>query len=340
LHKLGVEIYLHVFEYGRGKPKELERYCKQIFYYPRYSSIKSVLSKKPYAVKSRSNDTLVHNLKKIDGPILFDGLHATSPLIYENFKHRKIIVRTHNIEHLFYEGQSKSEKRIDKKVFFKTEAIKLKPYEDILHKADHILTISPFEQHYFSTKFNEKSIYIPVFHQNDSIKKLSGKGDFALYNGDLRISDNVKSALFLITVFKDIDYPLVVASSFNNTLIFNETIKHKNIEFILIKDGNHINSLIQKAQINVLPTFQKTGIKLKLINTLFNGRFCVVTHKMVEDTGLEELCEIGRTKEEFTEKILNLIDKNFNNELIIQREQALQAFNTKINAQKIIELLY
>lgn len=283
---------------------------------------------------------MVLNLKKINAPILFDGLHTTFPLIYENFKHRKKVVRAHNIEHLFYDGQSKSEKRIDKKVFFKTEAIKLKPYEDILHKVDYILTISPFEQQYFSTKFHKKSIYIPVFHQNNAIKKLSGKGDFALYNGDLRVSDNVTSTLFLISIFKEIDYPLVLASSFNNDLIFNETLKYKNIEFVLIKDGNHINNLIEKAQINVLPTFQKTGIKLKLINTLFNGRFCVVTNEMVEDTGLEELCEIGKTKEEFAEKILSLIDKNFDTKFIIPREQTLKIFDTETNAQKIIDLLY
>lgn len=340
LHELGVKIYLHVFEYGRGKPKELERYCKQVFYYPRYSSIKSIFSKKPYAVKSRSNNLLVLNLKKINAPILFDGLHATSPLIYENFKHRKKIVRAHNIEHLFYDGQSKSERRIDKKLFFKTETIKFKTYEEILHKVDYILTISPFEQQYFSTKFAERSVYIPVFHQNDTIKKISGKGDFALYNGDLRISDNIKSALFLIAIFKDLDYPLILASSFKNELIFNEVIKHKNIDFVLIKDGNHINNLIQSAQMNVLPTFQKTGIKLKLINTLFNGRFCVVTNEMVEDTGLEELCEIGKTKEEFSEKILRLTDKNFDKEFQLQREQALKIFDTKTNAQKIIDLLY
>ena len=31
LHKLGVKIILHTFDYGRGKPTELNNYCEEIF---------------------------------------------------------------------------------------------------------------------------------------------------------------------------------------------------------------------------------------------------------------------------------------------------------------------
>jgi len=340
LHKLGIKIYLHTFEYGRGKPKELDQFCEQVFYYERYSSVKSILSKLPYAVKSRSNDALVKNLKKLKAPIFFEGLHSTSPLISETFDDRKKMVRTHNIEHLFYEGQSKSERRIDKKLFFKTEAKKLKDYESVLHKADRILTISPFENNYFNAKFIDKAIYIPVFHQNTEVRELSNNGDFALYNGDLRLADNIKSVLFLIDIFKEIDYPLIVASSFKNDSIFNKIKKYTNIQYVVIEDGNHIIELLKKAQINVLPTFQKTGIKLKLINTLYNGRFCLVTTKMVEDTGLESLCEIASTKEEFTKKINELINTDYTNEITQRREEILKPFNVEANAKKMVELLY
>lgn len=51
--------------------------------------------------------------------------------------------------------------------------------------------------------------------------------------------------------------------------------------------------LIQEAHINLLPTFQNTGIKLKLLNALFNGRFCIVNSMMTEHTGLEKYCEIA-----------------------------------------------
>jgi len=340
LNELNVEIYLHTFEYGRGKPKELEQFCKQIFYYDRVSSIRSAFSKTPFIVKSRSSDKLVKALKKINAPILFEGLHTTYPLLTKSFDDRKTLVRAHNIEHLYYEGLSKSEKRIDKKVFFKTESKKLAAYENILHKVNNILTISPIEHIYFTDKFKSKTIYIPVFHQNTLIKKLSKTGKNALYHGDLRVADNIRSVHFLIDMFKNIKYPLTIASSFKNDSILSRIAKYNHIKFVKIKDQDHIMELFKSAHINVLPTFQKTGIKLKLINTLFNSRFCVVTPKMVDDTGLENLCLIVKTKEKFAEKVNNLINLDFRDEEIIKRTKALESFKIKENAQKIIDLLY
>ena len=64
LHKLGIEIYLHVFEYGRGEQKELLKYCKEVFYYPRNSFIKSFFSKSPFIVKSGGKDLLINKVIK------------------------------------------------------------------------------------------------------------------------------------------------------------------------------------------------------------------------------------------------------------------------------------
>ena len=250
-----------------------------------------------------------------------------------------MLIRAHNIEHLYYDGLSKSETNISKKIFFKTEAKKLKDYEKILYKADHILTISPSEHNYFSKQYFDKAVYIPAFHQNIKVRELTKKGNFALYHGDLRTADNVKSVYFLIEIFKQLEYPLIIASSFKNDAILSETTKYENIKYVNIKDQNHVIELFDSAHINVLPTFQKTGIKLKLINTLYNGRFCVATTEMVEDTGLESFCEVGKNKVEFAKKITELIDKNFDNKLVKQRELALESFDTKINAQKIINLI-
>jgi hypothetical protein len=132
----------------------------------------------------------------------------------------------------------------------------------------------------------------------------------------------------------------VIASSFKNDTILSEITKYEHIKYVNIKGQDHIIGLFDKAHINILPTFQKTGIKLKLINTLYNGRFCIVNTKMVEDTGLENVCEIAETKEEFIKKINEITAKDFTNKMTRQREKALNPFNIKTNAQKIIELLY
>jgi len=300
----------------------------------------AIISKTPYIVGSRSSKDLILNLKKIKAPILFEGLHTTFPLTVKNFSDRKVVVRAHNIEHLYYEGLSNSERRIDKKFFFKLQANKLKRFQRILNKVDKILTISPSEHVYFSEKFGNKAEYIPVFHQNTSIKQLSGKGDVALYHGDLRVADNKRSVHYLLEIFKKLDYPLVIASNFINRSILKEIAKYKHISFIQLKDQEHLLQLMEMAHTNVLPTFQKTGIKLKLINTLYNGRFCVVTPEMVEDTGLEDLCEVVNTKEDFRKKVKDLMERDYHIEIVNQRAKALLPFDTRSSAKKIIDIIY
>ncbi len=340
LSELGIEIFLHTFEYGRGESNELKKYCKKIYYYNRNQFSKSIISRIPFIVKSRANDYLIENLNKDNYPIIFEGLHTTYPLFKELVKGRKIFVRAHNIEHKYYNGLSKSENRAYKKLFFKSEAKKLASYEQVLNKANYVLTISPFEQEYFRKNFKNKVVYIPVFHQNNDVKELTQKGKFALYHGDLRIADNVKSVLFLIDIFKKINYPFVIASSFLSAKIKNRIKESNHIKFKEIHNQNDVEQLLHNAHINVITTYQKTGIKLKLINTLFMSRFVVTNPEMVEDTGLESLIEVAKTKDEFRKKINDLIKTNYKKENVALRMEKLKSFNTKVNAQKIIDLLY
>jgi hypothetical protein len=340
LYELETEIYFHAFEYGTGDQTELEKYCKKVYYYKRFSSKKKLISKTPYIVNSRKNEALIQNLKKIKAPILFEGLHTTYPLLIHNFKDRKILIRTHNIEHDYYFGLAKSEKSWLKKVFFNLEALKLKHYQTILSKVDNILSISPLEYKYFKSLFRDQSIYIPVFHQNTKVKKLSKKGSFALYHGNLRVPDNLKAAFYLIEVFKDLNYSLVIAGNKENKNLMNAINKTTNISFEKLENKFKLNHLLDEAHINILPTFQKTGIKLKLINALFNGRFCLVNNKMISGTSLESLCVIANNKNEFREHIIDLSDKEYLFEHAKKREYLLKPFNNKLNAKKILKLLY
>ncbi len=339
LSKLGVEIYLHAFQYGNEKQLELEKYCEKVFYYKRFSSKKKLFSKIPYIVNSRKNDILIKNLKRINASILFEGLHTTYPLLKNNFLDRKVLIRTHNIEHNYYFGLAKSENLLSKKLFFYSEALKLKKYQTILNKADKILSISPSEHIYFKNLFKNKPIYIPVFHQNTKVKNLSKKGSFAFYHGDLRVADNLKAAFFLIDVFNDLNYKLIIAGNKENNKLIKAIDKTTNISFEKLDDPSKINNLLNDAHINILPTFQKTGIKLKLINTLFNGRFCIVNNAMISETGLESLCFHANNKNKFRDHILELANKEYLLENIAKRESLLKSFNTEINAEKILGLI-
>ena len=101
-----------------------------------------------------------------------------------------------------------------------------------------------------------------------------------------------------------------------------------------------IYEYIRQAHINVLPTFQATGIKLKLLAALFNGRHCVVNSPMIAGTGLEGLCHICDSAPVMQQKITTLFNEEFNITQLEMRNQLLQElFSTQKTALKIVELI-
>ena len=339
LKELGVAVHLHTFEYGRTPQQILEKYCDSVCYYKRNIHLKNVFSPLPFLVKTQKNKTLITNLQANNYPILFEGLHSTYPLLKTVFKNRTTLVRAHNIEHNYYKALSKSETRISKKIFFGLEAFKLKKYQKNLNSATHILSISPLENSYFSKKFPSKAIYIPAFHPHQKVNTCLKKGDFALYRGNLNVSENTKACKYLIEIFAKIAHPLIIASDFKNPKITNSIKKHENIRFQHTNSHTEIANLVQKAHINILPTFQNTGIKLKLLHALHAGKHCLVNKAMVEKTGLETLCAIAHSKTDFIAQINKLFQKEFTQKQIEERKIVLQNFNTQNSAKKIIALL-
>lgn len=339
LSKLGVIITLHTYEYGRGQALELERYCAKVYYYKRKKSYKDLVSRKPFIVKTRSSKKLMNRLLLDKNPILFEGLHTTFPLNFTSFPERIILVRTHNIEHRYYDGLGKSETSKYKKAFFKTESKKLERYEVVLEKADHLLTISPYEHDYFAQKYGDKTVYIPAFFQNKALPFIEGKEKFALWHGDLRVSDNRKALHKTIAIFKKLRHKLVVASSSKDPEILAAIAGHASISFERIESNEALETLFQKAHLHILITFQKAGIKLRLLHCLTKGKFVIANTKMIEDTGLESACLLANTNHEFIETIERLFAQEFDNSHIDLRKKILEKFNPMHAAQRIKKLL-
>jgi len=233
----------------------------------------------------------------------------------------------------------KSETSKRKKIFFEAEAKKLKKYEVILKKVNHILTISPFEHNYFKKKFGDKTTYIPVFYDAKFGEFETPKNKFTLWHGDLRVADNSKAALFLIRTFSESENKLVIASSFSSNAVLKKISKYDNITYKNLENDQQLESLYKTAHIHTLVTYQKTGIKLKLINVLCKGKFVIASSKMIEDTGLEETCYLANTQKEFNKIIDKLLQKEFDSNNLEKRFSLLKDFNPVHSAEKIIALL-
>lgn len=341
LHDLGYKIHLHCYHYGREEAGELEQYCENVHYYSRKSFYKSIYSSVPYIVGSRSSDELLNNLIEQPYPILFEGLHTCAHLGHPQLVDRMKIVRMHNVEWDYYKSLGKAEHNFFRKFYFYTESYKLKHFEQILSQATHIMAISPNDTNYLEEKYRHVA-YIPAFHSNENVTIKTGHGDFAFYHGNLSVIENNQAAFYLVEkIFKEIPYKLVIAGKKPLSSLKKLVTKYDHIELIEDPPFEQMLQLMSEAHINVLPTFQPTGIKLKLINALYNGRFCVVNSPMIKNTGLEVLCHITDDAKEMKSLINKLFEERFTPDMIEERETILEKqFSNRVNAEKIDALIY
>jgi hypothetical protein len=339
LHQQGIKVHLHCFEYGRLEAKELNSICEQVHYYERKLSKQKLFNSLPFVVATRSSEELVANLLKDKHPILFEGLHCCFHLTDKRLKDRIKIVRTHNIEHDYYKNLEKVEKKIFKKLYFRMEAKKLERFEKVLKYASHIAAISQADTAELSNRYKNVH-HITAFHPHENIKIKEGKGNFCLYHGNLEVGENNESALYLVNeVFSKIKTPFVIAGKKPSNELIEAVAKYKHIELKANISTSEIDELIADAQINVLPTFQATGIKLKLLAALFKGRHCIVNSPMVANTGMESLCHIKNNAQEMEGAITQLFTENFDTKALENRKSILnELFSNETNVKKIIAL--
>lgn len=337
----GIKVHLHCFEYGRHPNEKLERLFFKVNYYKRDISKKHLFKNIPYIVSTRTSEQLAHTLLKDDYPILMEGLHTSALLNDPRFSGRKRLVRTHNIEHDYYQNLGKAETDLFKKYYFFNEAAKLKRYEHILDKADSLIAISRNDYTYFASKF-DKVEFVPAFHPHTTINCKEGKGDYVLYHGNLSVSENYNAVKYLANkVFNDLPYHLIIAGLNPPRHLTNLIRNYPNIELIENPDDAALEQLIVNAHINVAITAQATGLKLKLLNTLYNGRFCLVNNKMLSGSKLDDLTIIANEAKEMKKAIRELFTKSFSINEIEKRKHLLKLiYNNGDNVQKLIDLIY
>ncbi|WP_181248484.1 glycosyltransferase [Flavobacterium magnum] len=321
LHRIGYRIYLHTFaEEIPASCPQLEAITEKVFYYRFSGNPLWLLSTKPFSVMTRNDASLHRNLAGIPAPILFEGLKTTYLVNAGRLDGFTKILRLHNIEQDYFKGISRTETSLLKKFAFWMEAVKFRAYERVIRSFDHTLALSLFEEKYIQRKFGNAS-YVPVFHGNEAVADLSGTGKFALYHGDLNTADNREAVRFLINAFKEIpDVRLVIASGSGEGFVRRIIRGQSNAAFIALKDFSHLKSLMAEAHINVCWSFQQSGTKLKVINALFNGRFCIINDNITDDPNVSDLCITANDKKQLIDAVNLLKDKTYDD---FQRRQAM-----------------
>lgn len=343
LHKLGVKIHLHCFDYGRGKQEELNKYCESVNYYPREKGHKAISWKLPYIVASRKNEDLMTNLLKDDYPILMEGIHCTSPVLDERFKGRKLFVRLHNVEYQYYRDLSKSTKSLFRKLYYWNESRLLRKYESEVAKKVQFWGVTDKDNDVYRNEFECQHIdLLPLYVPNWEMSCTEGMGTYCLYHGDLSVDANEKAAIWLLEeVFQSLQLPIVIAGKNPSQQLIDIAHEYNHSCIVENPSDKEMQDMIAKAHMNLIPSYTNTGMKVKLLNALTNGKHCVANDATLSGTNLEGLCHHANTKEEFKKLIQGLFETPFTiQEKKVREETLSNLFNNTQNAHMLVQWIW
>ncbi|HXP49546.1 MAG TPA: mannosyltransferase, partial [Bacteroidia bacterium] len=186
LSEIGIKVIYHCFEYGRGQSSQLNALCHEVHYYPRKSILGSLFTSEPYIVYSRRNKALFNRILDDEYPVLLEGTHTCACLTDERYKKKRIFVRMHNIEEDYYRYLAEVAPFGISKFYYGMESRRLKEFEQSLNRATGLFSISEKDQSDLAKRFT-KVEYIPPFIENDVVRCIEGKGEYALYHGNLTV---------------------------------------------------------------------------------------------------------------------------------------------------------
>ncbi len=343
LQSQGIQIHLHCFDYGRGKQPALDQYCASVDYYERNTGHTGISNTLPYIVASRKNEQLLQRLLQDDHPILMEGIHCTYLLLDKRFTNRKCFVRLHNAEYQYYYDLFRNSFSPFKKLYYWLESRLLKSYEKKICNKAVFFSVSEKDRDTYREQLNCSSIeYLPLFIADWQVRSPEGIGAYCLYHGDLSVEANEKAVTWLLKkVFPPLKVPFVIAGKNPSEKLVKLIQACPSAKLLANPAESDMQDIIANAHIHVMPSYTTTGIKIKLLNALFNGRHCVVNPPTVDGSGLDAACHTATTADAFQQIIAQLYHQPFANEEIGLRKRLLKdLFDNKTNALDLIKRIW
>ena len=335
LHEIGKKVTLHYFGYNPARgAKELEQYCIAIHVYERKSLWQSLPLSRPYIVQSRINRELIGRLNADNHPVLLEGLHCAGLLPFLQNKER-VILRMHNEEASYYRQLAKTERSFLKRLYFLQESRLLHRDQKRMEKTVALACLSEADMRIFENEYGfRKLFFLPCFLPWQEVNSLEGKGDYCLYHGNLAVSENEEAVRWLIEeVFSQLPVPFVVAGKNISARLKKLARHYTNITLVNNPPEDELQAIVRDAHIHVLPSLNNTGVKLKLLNALLNGRFCLTNAAGVQGSRIQRGIEVQEDSAGWIAAVTLLMEKAFTAAEIAERKEILSLYHNRENAK-------
>ncbi|WP_346238530.1 glycosyltransferase family 4 protein [Niabella insulamsoli] len=344
-HQKGIRIHLHYFNFSdKCCAAELSRYCETVQSYAKKDPLGCVSLNTPGFVSARCNEKLIENLNKDNHPVLLEGLHTTGILNSIHKGDRRICVRMHNEESVYYRELARNTINPVKKTYYIAESLLTKKYTPTLPDDCMYACVTDDDKNSFAEQGFPNVQVIPPFPSWQEVDCPTGVGSLCLFHGNLAVPATEKAALWLLSnVFNKVRIPFVIAGKNPTRSIQKAADLCQNTCLVSNPCESEMEDLVQKAHINILPCFHKnrTGIRMKLLHALYKGRHCITTPAMVEGTGLEAACHIGNNSNALASIISQLYYLPFEEEEVKLRKRLLEdTYNNERNIQTFIDYLW
>jgi len=340
LSEAGIAVHLHCFAYGRKPAPELARLCHEVHYYRRDTSPLRLMGRRPYIVSSRSSDELCRRLQQDDHPILLEGIHCCDVLEREAFRSRTVMVRAHNVEADYYRLLARAEHSPLRRLYLADEARKLRRYESVLQRASAVFAISDADAQTLTAAGVHGVQVVTASHPFERVVSQVGQSDYALFHGNLAVAENYRAALLLAEgLFADGRLHFVVAGNHPPQWLRRRLAKYSNITLVDTPDDAAMQRLVADAQVILLHTAQPTGLKLKLLHSLFAGRHCLVNSAMVTGTPLAPLCTVADDMGAMRHELDRLMHTGFTEDMLSVRSAQLEPLLTSRTIVPILEMI-
>jgi glycosyltransferase involved in cell wall biosynthesis len=343
LHQHGVQVYLHVFDRAENSLIEaLKPFCKEIYVYNRKLSVRRLLRGQPYIVACRADKTLLTRLQQDNLPILFDGIHTTAFLSDLMKGNRKMAVRMHNDEVNYYRSLAKFESNPFKRIYFLWEALQLHRWMKQLPKDLPLGCVQSEERDTLQDHYGFSDVFILPPPIPGSVDIHTGSGGYCLYHGNLSIGENERAVVWLLRrVFAKIKLPLVIAGKSPSRKLEKLIHFYQHACLVANPSQDELKDLIQKAQVHVLPSMTRTGIKQKVFDALQFGRHCLINTNMRHASPWTDACEVANSSSEMADRVKRLFSMPFTADMIEARRKRLSNWRKQLDpVEEVIKRLY